>query len=122
MVLGIIIVIGFLGYFTLMQLGTHFNAREAALAKAITETEKKKIKVKYLKKESFLIAFSFFTVFIFLMLTLSEDIAERLFDWVSSFVSGYNGQMIVSVVLIALMIIIPSLIVSIIAGKIGENQ
>lgn len=126
MVLVYIISIGILvitfGYFTLVQLGSYMNACEAALAKALTEEEKKKIKVKYLKKESFMVALSCISVIVLSMISIDKEIPEGIVDWVSKYVSGSPGVEIVSFVLTASMILIPSWIVSIVAGKIGENQ
>lgn len=126
MVLVYIISIGILvitfGYFTLVQLGSYMNACEAALAKALTEEEKKKIKVKYLKKESFMVALSCISVIVLPIILINGEIMEEIVDWVSKYVSGSPGVEIVSFVLTASMILIPSWIVSIVAGKIGENQ
>lgn len=126
MVLVNIIIIGILvltfGYFTLVQLGTYMKAREAALSTALTEEEEKRINVKYLKKESFLVAFSCFAVIFISLLTIDQDFVEEIVDWVSKYVSGSPGAEIVFFVLVASMIIIPAVIISIIAGKIGENQ
>lgn len=126
MVLVYIISIGILvitfGYFTLVQLGSYMNACEAALDKALTEEEKKKIKVKYLKKESFMVALSFISVIVLPIILINGEIMEEIVDWVSKYVSGSPGVEIVSFVLTASMILIPSWIVSIVAGMIGENQ
>ena len=126
MVLVYIISIGILvitfGYFTLVQLGSYMNACEAALAKALTEEEKKKIKVKYLKKESFMVALSCISVIVLSMISIDKEIPEGIVDWVSKFVSGSPGVEIVSFVLMVSIIIIPSWIVSSVAGMIGENQ